>query len=65
MPRVGRDGSPSGLAFRIRPRFATFPGMRVSVARINVGAALHVLWLLVLEIVTDVIRMDPSPSVAR
>jgi|TARA_B100000809_G_scaffold259073_1_gene303384 hypothetical protein len=39
--------------------------MRVSVAGMNVGGALLVVWLQVLEIVADVTRMDLSPSVAR
>lgn len=65
---MGRDGvrpvSPSA-AFSIRLRFATFPGMLVSVAGMNVGGALLVVWLQVLEIVAGVTRMDLSPSVAR
>ena len=62
--RVAAHCTPSA-AFRIRPRSATFPRMRVSVAGINVGAALLVLCLQVAEIVTSVTRTNLSPSVAR
>ena len=39
--------------------------MLVSVAGMNVGGVLLVVWLQVLEIVAGVTRMDLSPSVAR